>query len=62
MVLKKDKFLNPSKPVPPAVAAKPEFGGKPAAMKPVGRPPKPETASLFGEKLIGALSGEDRDA
>jgi len=63
-VLKKDRFLNP--PVK-AGAAKPVAAPAPTAARPVapaGKPPvrHNETQSLFGERLMGALTGEDRDA
>ena len=66
MVLKKDRFLNPpAAPVPP-VAAQPNGSvAKPAAtaLKPVAsKSARLETPSLFGERLMGALTGEDRDA
>jgi 3'-5' exoribonuclease len=68
VVLKKEKFLHPPQPAtgqaqPPPAA--PQFGVTPkAAPKPAAaaKPSRSDTPSLFGERLMGALTGEDRDA
>jgi 3'-5' exoribonuclease len=67
VVLKKDKFLNaPKSAVAPSASASgaPQFGAQKPALKPAAttKPHRPETPSLFGERLMGALTGEDRDA